>query len=260
MVGCRWHLVVCVSLYSCLSPSRLILSNKSSSSNIVRVETNLACNQAVQETPLYIYVSFCVSPPCRCGSLPNPLIIRWDWYCDHFRAWTQQGLLSLSVKMINLNLASSRTRTLGLLQALTSTVDTLGFWYVQKYWKISTKKMASKFCDSSNVIVVSLIALVCCLQSSFHFGVCWVSGQKRLGTFSSFLSLYGSVYWYMHRFHNVWEFWAYSIVFGLFQAPYYAFSQTMMAELCPPGYDNMFFGFFGLSNRASSVIGPGDYW
>jgi len=33
----------------------------------------------------------------------------------------------------------------------------------------------------------------------------------------------------------------------------------MMAELCPPGYDNMFFGFFGLSNRASSVIGPGDY-
>jgi hypothetical protein len=23
------------------------------------------------------------------------------------------------------------------------------------------------------------------------------------------------------------------------QAPYYAFSQTMMAELSPPGYDNM---------------------
>lgn len=69
---------------------------------------------------------------------------------------------------------------------------------------------------------------------------------------------------------------AYNIVFGLFQAPYYAFSQTMMAELSPPGFDNMasnlplfgnsqpllsllltkFFGLFGLSNRASSVIGP----
>ncbi len=76
------------------------------------------------------------------------------------------------------------------------------------------------------------------------------------------------------RFHNVWEFWAYNIVFGLFQAPYYAFSQTMMAELSPPGFDNMvrpppspdalskwgkkiqFFGLFGLSNRASSTIGP----
>ena len=32
---------------------------------------------------------------------------------------------------------------------------------------------------------------------------------------------------------------AYNIVFGLFQAPYYAFSQTMMAELTPPGFDNM---------------------
>jgi Vacuole effluxer Atg22 like len=40
-------------------------------------------------------------------------------------------------------------------------------------------------------------------------------------------------------FHNVWEFWAYNVVFGLFQAPYYAFSQTMMAELSPPGFDNM---------------------
>ena len=48
----------------------------------------------------------------------------------------------------------------------------------------------------------------------------------------------------------------YNVIFGLFQAPYYAFSQTMMAELCPPGYDNMFFGLFGLSNRASSMIGP----
>ncbi len=43
----------------------------------------------------------------------------------------------------------------------------------------------------------------------------------------------------VHRFHNVWEFWVYNVVFGLFQAPYYAFAQTMMAELTPPGFDNM---------------------
>ncbi|KAL1702447.1 autophagy-related protein 22-like protein, partial [Schizophyllum commune] len=30
---------------------------------------------------------------------------------------------------------------LGLSQAITSTISTLGFWYIQKYWKISTKKM-----------------------------------------------------------------------------------------------------------------------
>lgn len=32
--------------------------------------------------------------------------------------------------------------------------------------------------------------------------------------------------------------------------------QTMMSELTPPGFENMFFGLFGLSNRASSIIGP----
>ncbi|KAG2073623.1 hypothetical protein BDR04DRAFT_294942, partial [Suillus decipiens] len=30
----------------------------------------------------------------------------------------------------------------------------------------------------------------------------------------------------------------------------------MMAELSPPGFDNMFFGLFGLFNRTSSIVGP----
>ena len=38
-------------------------------------------------------------------------------------------------------------------------------------------------------------------------------------------------------FHNTWEFWAYNAVFGLGQAPYYAYSQTMMSELTPPGFE-----------------------
>jgi hypothetical protein len=31
----------------------------------------------------------------------------------------------------------------------------------------------------------------------------------------------------------------YNVVFGLFQAPFYAIAQTMMAELIPPRYENM---------------------
>ncbi|KAK0230189.1 MFS general substrate transporter [Armillaria fumosa] len=112
---------------------------------------------------------------------------------------------------------------LGLSQAITSTASTLGFWYIQRYWKISTKKMFVV----TNVVTV-LIPL-------------W----GMIGIWTETIG-----------FHNVWEFWFYNIVFGLFQAPYYAFSQTMMAELTPPGFDNMFFGLFGLSNRASSMIGP----
>lgn len=112
---------------------------------------------------------------------------------------------------------------LGLAQAITSTASTLGFWYIQRYWKISTKKM---------FVVTNVVTI--------------------------FIPLWGMIGIWTNKFgfHNVWEFWAYNVVFGLFQAPYYAFSQTMMAELTPPGFDNMFFGLFGLSNRASSMIGP----
>jgi len=112
---------------------------------------------------------------------------------------------------------------LGLAQAITSTGSTLGFWYIQKYWKVSTKKM---------FVVTNVVTIMIPLWGMIGI---WTT---KLG------------------FHNVWEFWAYNVVFGLFQAPYYAFSQTMMAELSPPGFDNMFFGLFGLSNRASSMIGP----
>jgi len=112
---------------------------------------------------------------------------------------------------------------LGLAQAITSTMSTLGFWYIQRYWKISTKKM---------FVVTNVVTI--------------------------FIPLWGMIGMWTEKFgfHNAWEFWAYNVVFGLFQAPYYAFSQTMMAELTPPGFDNMFFGLFGLSNRASSMVGP----
>ncbi|KAI0923332.1 hypothetical protein AcV5_008912 [Taiwanofungus camphoratus] len=112
---------------------------------------------------------------------------------------------------------------LGLSQAVTSTISTLGFWYIQKYWKISTKKM---------FVVTNVVTIMIPLWGMIGI---WTG---KLG------------------FHNVWEFWAYNVIFGLFQAPYYSYSQTMMAELTPPGFDYLFFGLFGLSNRASSMIGP----
>ena len=57
-------------------------------------------------------------------------------------------------------------------------------------------------------------------------------------------------------FHNTWEFWFYNILFGLGQAPYYAYAQALMSDLCPPGYEGMFYGLFGITNRASSLVGP----
>ena len=82
------------------------------------------------------------------------------------------------------------------------------------------------------------------------------------------------------RFHNDWEFWLYSVVYGLIIGPNYSISQTMMGELTPPGFEYMvsvalldsfrsqapsesthdiqqqFFGLFGLSNRSAAIFGP----
>ena len=56
-----------------------------------------------------------------------------------------------------------------------------------------------------------------------------------LGSFGTYLKIGG-----MFGLDLIVSFYrAYNVVFGLFQAPYYAFSQTMMAELSPPGFDNM---------------------
>ncbi|KAG2156428.1 autophagy-related protein 22-like protein [Suillus clintonianus] len=112
---------------------------------------------------------------------------------------------------------------LGLSQAITSTIGTLAFWYIQKYWKINTKKM---------FVVTNVVTILMPLWGMIGI---WT---EKLG------------------FHNVWEFWfvkilhfsccvfyilirAYNVLFGLFQAPYYVYSLTMMAELSPPGFDNM---------------------
>jgi MFS-type transporter involved in bile tolerance (Atg22 family) len=63
---------------------------------------------------------------------------------------------------------------LGLAQAITSTLSTLGFWYIQKYWKIDTKKM---------FIVTNVVTILIPL---------W-------GMIGIWTDKFG--------FHNVWEFW-----------------------------------------------------
>lgn len=112
---------------------------------------------------------------------------------------------------------------LGLAQAIASTVGILGFWYIQRYFKISTKAM---------LIVANVFTIM--------------------------INLWGMMGLWTHKigYHNTWEFWGWNIIFGLFQSPYWAYSQTMMAELTPPGFDNMFFSLFGLSSPGTSIIGP----
>jgi len=99
----------------------------------------------------------------------------------------------------------------------------VAYYWVQRYWKVDVKKM---------LIVTSIVGVM--------------------------LPLWGMVGIQTDRFgfHNRWEFWVYYVVWGFSQAPNYAFSQTVMSELSPPGFDFMFFSLYGLTSRASSVVGP----
>ncbi|KAL4926261.1 uncharacterized protein BDV17DRAFT_269951 [Aspergillus undulatus] len=112
---------------------------------------------------------------------------------------------------------------LGISQAVCSITSTFGYWYFQRHFKVRTKSMF--------------------LFTNF---------------FSVLIPFWGMLGLWTHRigYHNRWEFYFYNVIFGLFQAPYYAYAQTMISELMPPGYDNMFFALFGITNRASSIIGP----
>lgn len=111
----------------------------------------------------------------------------------------------------------------GLAQAVCSIFSTFGFWYIQRYFEIRTKTM---------FMVTNVFTIL-------------IPWYGMIGIWTDAVG-----------YHHLRDFWIYNIVFGLFQAPYYAYSQTMMSEVTPQGYENMFFGLFGITNRASSIIGP----
>src|SRR3954468_23416621 len=57
-------------------------------------------------------------------------------------------------------------------------------------------------------------------------------------------------------FHNEWEFWLYQVFYGLFICPWYSYSQIMISEVTPRGYEFLFFSLFSIVGKTSSFIGP----
>ncbi|KDQ15699.1 hypothetical protein BOTBODRAFT_285619 [Botryobasidium botryosum FD-172 SS1] len=111
----------------------------------------------------------------------------------------------------------------GIVRSVASVVGCTLFYLIQRRWKINTKTM---LCVTTvTTVLIPLWGMI---------GI-WTT---KIG------------------FHNSWEFWVSNTIYGLFQAAFTAFAQTVMAELTPHGYYNMFYGLFGISNVASSIIGP----
>ncbi|KAI9467370.1 autophagy-related protein 22-like protein [Lactarius psammicola] len=112
---------------------------------------------------------------------------------------------------------------LSLVRVVTCAASVVASWYIQRHWKIDIKLMFLTVCILGTLIPV--------------WGMIGIWTDK-IG------------------FHNAWEFWMYNVAYGLVIGPNYAITQTMMGELSPPGFEYMFFGLFGLSNRSAAIIGP----
>ncbi|RUP40942.1 LOW QUALITY PROTEIN: autophagy-related protein 22-like protein [Jimgerdemannia flammicorona] len=120
---------------------------------------------------------------------------------------------------------SVQSTLFGVLQAITSTIGCLIFLYVQKYSGWRTKTML----QISNVLTIAIP----------------VWGALGLSRNLNFIG-----------YRNLWEYYLYQVYFGIFTAPTYAYTQTMMSELIPAGRENMFFALFGIANKVSSFVGP----
>lgn len=72
------------------------------------------------------------------------------------------------------------------------------------------------------------------------------------------LAVWGMVGIWTDKFgyHNLWEFWAFSAVYGLALGPQFSYGQAFMAELIPRGREYMFFSLLGIVSKGSAWIGP----
>ncbi|KAI7872104.1 autophagy-related protein 22-like protein [Spinellus fusiger] len=110
-----------------------------------------------------------------------------------------------------------------LINSVCSIIGCFLFLYLQKYFNWTTKRMLQ-----ISIVATLLVPLWGCI------GI----GSSTLG------------------FRNVTEIWIYQAWFGIFTAPFYAYSQTLMSELIPFGKENMFFALFGIIGKLSQFTGP----
>ncbi|KAI9499724.1 autophagy-related protein 22-like protein [Zychaea mexicana] len=112
---------------------------------------------------------------------------------------------------------------MNLASAITSIIGCLGFLWVSKTFGVRTK---------TNLLIILFLSGLVSVWGCFGIG----------------LDNFG--------IKNTWELWVFYVWTGLFTAPIWAWQQTMLAELVPKGKENLFFGLFGVVNKASSWIGP----
>ncbi|KAI8146830.1 autophagy-related protein 22-like protein [Fennellomyces sp. T-0311] len=119
--------------------------------------------------------------------------------------------------------SAQQVTIMNLASAVTSIIGCLGFLWVSKTFGVRTK---------TNLLIILTLTGIVSVWGCFGIG----------------LDNFG--------IKKTWELWVFYVWSGLFTAPVWAWQQTMLAELTPKGKENLFFGLFGVCNKASSWIGP----
>lgn len=119
--------------------------------------------------------------------------------------------------------STQQVTILNLASAVTSIIGCLFFLWIAKRFGVKTK---------TNLMIIVFLTAIVPLWGCFGIG----------------LNNFG--------IKTTWELWVFYVWSGLFTAPIWAWQNTMLAELVPRGKENLFFGLFGVVNKASSWIGP----
>lgn len=119
---------------------------------------------------------------------------------------------------------STTTSTeLYIVQGAANVIGILIFWLIQRHFQIKTKVILI-----TNCLFLLIIPIWGCI------GI----GSTKFG------------------FHHVWEVWAYSVIDCAAVAPFYAFSATMLSDICPKGREVTFFAIYALVSKSTAWIGP----
>jgi hypothetical protein len=99
--------------------------------------------EAIQATAAHIHILVFLLPPCRCASHHLRLVCYESdsTILDLDQGLNTTGTLVSICQNDKFTFSFLQNTYLGLAQAICSTASTLGFWYIQRYWRIRTKRM-----------------------------------------------------------------------------------------------------------------------
>lgn len=92
-------------------------------------------------TFIYLFAYFLLADVCIFLTIYIYVSVKLTYSTDLDQGLNTTGTLVVICQNDKFKFSFLQNTYLGLAQAVTSTASTLGFYYIQRYWKISTKKM-----------------------------------------------------------------------------------------------------------------------